>query len=242
LRSRHEFTDYYLVTVNQDSAYNGSEILRSGTVILTADSTTRAKRTAGILAAVLVLGAPLACRNQETTANMDRKEERRSEPTRSRSAEATFAAGCFWGVEATFRKVDGVIDTSVGYTGGTVHNPTYKQVCTDTTGHAEAVHVSFDPSVVSYERLLDVFWGCHDPTALNRQGPDIGRQYRSAIFFHDVDQKTAAEASREALEKSGKLKRDIVTEITPAGVFYRAEEYHQRYLEKRGEASCPTHQ
>jgi peptide-methionine (S)-S-oxide reductase len=154
--------------------------------------------------------------------------------------EAVFAAGCFWGVEATFRNVEGVVDAAVGYTGGTVANPTYEQVCTSGTGHAEAVRVVFDPSVVSYERLLEVFWGSHDPTSLNRQGPDVGAQYRSAIFFGDSQQQKAAEASREAMQKSGKLSGDIVTEITEAGVFYRAEEYHQRYIEKHGAGACNT--
>ncbi|MDP6543268.1 MAG: peptide-methionine (S)-S-oxide reductase MsrA [Phycisphaerae bacterium] len=155
-------------------------------------------------------------------------------------SEAVFAAGCFWGVEATFRKVEGVVDATVGYTGGRVSNPTYKQVCTTDTGHAEAVRVVFDPSVVSYERLLEVFWACHNPTTLNRQGPDSGTQYRSAIFFGDARQQKLATASREAMGKSGKFSNDIVTEITEAGVFYRAEEYHQRYFEKHGGAACNT--
>jgi len=155
-------------------------------------------------------------------------------------SEAVFAAGCFWGVEATFRQVKGVVDATVGYTGGTVASPTYKQVCTTNTGHAEAVRVVFDPSIVSYERLLEVFWACHNPTTLNRQGPDAGTQYRSAIFFRDADQQKIALASREAMAKSGKFARDIVTEITKAGEFYLAEEYHQRYLEKRGAPACNT--
>jgi peptide-methionine (S)-S-oxide reductase len=151
---------------------------------------------------------------------------------------ATFAAGCFWGVEETFRKVKGVTATAVGYSGGTMANPTYEDVCTDRTGHAEVVQVEFDPAQVSYEELLRVFWENHDPTTVNRQGPDIGRQYRSAIFYHIPEQKAAAEASKEELQKSGKYRRPIVTEITPAGPFYRAEEYHQRYLEKRGQTHC----
>lgn len=151
---------------------------------------------------------------------------------------ATFAAGCFWGVEAAFRQVKGVLSTAVGYTGGTTENPTYRDVCTDKTGHAEAVLVEFDPSVVSYNELLDVFWNIHDPTTLNRQGPDFGSQYRSAIFYHNEEQKVAAIASKERLEKSGKYRNSIVTEITPASEFYMAEEYHQQYLEKRGLASC----
>jgi peptide-methionine (S)-S-oxide reductase len=151
---------------------------------------------------------------------------------------ATFGAGCFWGVEAAFRQVKGVTDTAVGYSGGTMKNPTYEDVCTDRTGHAEVVQVEYDPSQVSYEELLNVFWENHDPTQMNRQGPDVGRQYRSAIFFHTPEQEAAARASKEALERSGKYQRPIVTEIVPAAEFYRAEEYHQRYLEKRGLAHC----
>lgn len=151
---------------------------------------------------------------------------------------ATFGAGCFWGVEATFRKVPGVLSTLSGYVGGTLENPTYEQVCTDTTGHAEAVQVEFDPEVVSYDDLLKVFWTNHNPTTLNRQGPDIGKQYRSAIFYHSEEQKRAAEASRETLDRSGKFSNPIVTEITEVSTFYPAEDYHQRYLEKRGLASC----
>jgi peptide-methionine (S)-S-oxide reductase len=151
---------------------------------------------------------------------------------------ATFAAGCFWGVEAAFRKVKGVIATTVGYSGGTVTNPTYKEVCTDRTGHAEVVRVEYDPAQVSYEQLLIVFWENHDPTSRNRQGPDHGSQYRSAIFYHTSEQQAAALASRDRLQNSGRYARPIVTEITPASEFYRAEEYHQQYLEKRGQASC----
>jgi peptide-methionine (S)-S-oxide reductase len=151
---------------------------------------------------------------------------------------ATFAAGCFWGVEAAFRQIPGVIDTAVGYTGGNLSRPTYEDVCTDRTGHAEAVQVEFDPEKVSYDRLLDVFWENHDPTTKNRQGPDVGTQYRSGIFVHDAAQKSAAEASKERLEKSGRFGRPIVTEITPLTTFWRAEDYHQRYLEKRGLAHC----
>ena len=151
---------------------------------------------------------------------------------------ATFGAGCFWGVEAAFRQVKGVASTQVGYSGGRTTNPTYKDVCTDGTGHAEVVQVEYDPSRVSYEDLLKVFWECHDPTQLNRQGPDFGAQYRSAIFFHTPAQQAAAIASKEGLEKSGRYTRPIVTEITTASEFYRAEEYHQQYLEKRGLSSC----
>jgi peptide-methionine (S)-S-oxide reductase len=147
---------------------------------------------------------------------------------------ATFAAGCFWGVEADFREIDGVVDALVGYTGGTTPNPTYQQVCGDRTGHAEAVEVTFDPSRVSYEQLLDAFWAMHDPTTPNRQGPDVGSQYRSAIFYHSAEQKAAAEASKAALERSGRYGRPIVTEIVPAATFWRAEDYHQQYVAKRG--------
>ena len=151
---------------------------------------------------------------------------------------ATFGAGCFWGVEVAFRNVKGVKDALVGYLGGTLPNPTYKDVCTGRTGHAEVVQVEYDPSEVTYGRLLDVFWENHNPTTLNRQGPDIGTQYRSAIFYHTDEQKRAAEDSKAKLEASGRFSKPIVTEITPASTFYQAEDYHQRYLEKRGLASC----
>ena len=151
---------------------------------------------------------------------------------------AMFGAGCFWGVEAAFRKVKGVPSTAVGYSGGSFPNPTYEDVCTGRTGHAEVIMVEFDPSQVNYENLLGVFWECHDPTTLNRQGPDIGSQYRSAVFFFNSEQETLANASKEALQKSGRYGRDIVTEVTPASEFYVAEDYHQQYLEKRGSASC----
>ena len=153
---------------------------------------------------------------------------------------ATFGAGCFWGVEGTFRQIPGVIDTAAGYLGGRLDNPSYEDVCTDQTGHAEVVQVTFDPAKVSYEQLLNVFWEMHDPTTLNRQGPDIGTQYRSAIFFHSPQQEATARKSKAELEASGKFRRPIVTEITPASTFYRAEEYHQRYLEKRGLSHCHT--
>jgi len=156
-------------------------------------------------------------------------------------AKATFAAGCFWGVEDAFRQVPGVTSVIVGYTGGATKNPTYKDVCSGRTGHAEAVEVEFDPAKVSYLELLAVFWKSHDPTTLNRQGPDVGSQYRSAIFFHDVQQEAAARASKEVLIKEGVFKRPIVTEITPASEFYRAEEYHQQYFEKQGIKSCHIH-
>jgi peptide-methionine (S)-S-oxide reductase len=153
-------------------------------------------------------------------------------------AKASFAAGCFWGVEAAFRQVEGVLETAVGYTGGRTENPTYESVCAGRTGHAETVEVEYDPAKVKYEQLLDVFWENHDPTTLNRQGPDVGEQYRSAIFFRTPEQEAAAIASKESREKSGRYKRPIVTEIKPASTFYRAEEYHQRYLEKHGLAHC----
>ena len=151
---------------------------------------------------------------------------------------ATFAAGCFWGVEATFRALPGVKSTRVGYVGGQADGPTYEQVCTGTTGHAEVVQVTFRPDVIAYSELLDWFWGNHDPTTLNRQGPDVGSQYRSAVFFHGPEQQTEAEASKQALATSGRFVRPIVTEIVPAATFWQAEDYHQQYLEKRGQSSC----
>jgi peptide-methionine (S)-S-oxide reductase len=151
---------------------------------------------------------------------------------------ATFAAGCFWGVEATFRQIKGVLSTQVGYTGGRTQNPSYEDVCTDRTGHAEAVEVTYDPSKVRYEALLNVFWQNHDPTTPNRQGPDVGEQYRSAIFYHSPEQEAEAKASKAHLESEHKFRRPIVTQIIAAGPFYRAEEYHQQYLEKRGLSTC----
>jgi peptide-methionine (S)-S-oxide reductase len=153
---------------------------------------------------------------------------------------ATFGAGCFWGVEAAFRQIEGVTATAVGYEGGRLENPTYEDVCSHTTGHAEVVEVTYDAEQVSYEELLEVFWGKHDPTQLNRQGWDIGDQYRSVIFFHDEEQRAAAERSKAALEASGRYRRPVVTVVEPAQTFYRAEEYHQRYLEKMGRASCTS--
>jgi peptide-methionine (S)-S-oxide reductase len=149
---------------------------------------------------------------------------------------ATFGAGCFWGVEAAFRQLDGVTGTRVGYTGGTLENPTYEDVCSHTTGHAEVVEVSYDPERVTYEQLLDVFWRKHDPTQLNRQGWDIGDQYRSVIFVHDAEQEEAAQRSK-ALEQVN-CSAPIVTQIEPAETFYEAEDYHQQYLEKRGRSTC----
>jgi len=147
---------------------------------------------------------------------------------------ATFGAGCFWHVEDLFRKTKGVKSTKVGYTGGNLANPTYEEVCTDRTGHAEAVEVDYDPKAVSYEELLNVFWNNHDPTSLNRQGPDVGIQYRSSVFFHDDFQKEAAIKSKEKLDSSGKFSKKIVTEIIPAPEFFKAEEYHQKYFQKHG--------
>jgi methionine-S-sulfoxide reductase len=158
--------------------------------------------------------------------------------TEHRLQRATFAAGCFWGVEASFRELEGVVRTSVGYTGGHTSEPTYEQVCSGTTGHAEAVDVWFDPAIVSYDELLRAFWAMHDPTTPNRQGWDIGSNYRSAIFFHDADQEKRALASRD--ERQTALTRAIVTEIVPAPAFFDAEEYHQRYYEKHGGAACAT--
>jgi len=153
-------------------------------------------------------------------------------------AKATFAAGCFWGVEDAFAQIKGIISTACGYTGGTLENPSYEDVCSGTTGHAEAVEVEFDPAQVSYRDLLAAFFRLHDPTTLNRQGPDVGKQYRSAIFFHDAQQEAAAHEVKAALEKAGVFRRPIVTEITPASAFYRAEDYHQKYFQKRGIQSC----
>ena len=153
-------------------------------------------------------------------------------------AKATFGAGCFWGVEASFRQIEGVTDARVGYSGGTTVNPTYKDVCTGRTGHAEVVEVMYDPARVTYDQLLDAFWKMHDPTTRDRQGPDVGSQYRSAIFYHDDEQKGIAETSKQAQNDSKLYRGPIVTVVEKAGPFYEAEDYHQRYLEKRGKASC----
>ena len=159
---------------------------------------------------------------------------------KNRLKKSAFAAGFFWGIEEEFRNTKGVLSTAVGYMGGHTENPTYEDVCSGKTGHAETVEVTYDPSEVTYGELLNVFWKIHDPTTLNRQGPDIGEQYRSVIFYYDEEQKKSANASKEKLQKSGTFNRDIVTEIVPADKykFYRAEEYHQQYLKKRGMRSC----
>lgn len=161
--------------------------------------------------------------------------------TGTKMEKATFAAGCFWGVEETFRGVEGVVGTQVGYTGGRKQDPTYREVCGDKTGHAEAVEVTYNPAAVSYDELLEMFWELHDPTQLNRQGPDVGSQYRSAIFFHSPEQEAKARASKDKLDESGKYRRPIATQIVAATEFYRAEEYHQQYLEKLGRKSCGSH-
>ncbi len=153
-------------------------------------------------------------------------------------ATATFGAGCFWGVEEAFRNTQGVTETAVGYMGGHLENPGYQAVCTDRTGHAEVVQIQFDPSQIDYERLLEIFWQLHDPTTLNRQGPDVGTQYRSAVFYHDQAQQDAAASMKERLQAGGRFRRPIVTEITPASTFWRAEEYHQKYFQKNGGAGC----
>lgn len=156
------------------------------------------------------------------------------------SNKATFGAGCFWGVELRFRELDGVMDAAVGYMGGTVEQPTYEQVCTDQTGHAEVVEVEFDPDRIDYETLVREFFALHDPTQINRQGPDVGRQYRSVVFVHDDDQRAVAEAVRAELDKSGRFSRPIATDVDPVTTFWRAEDYHQQYLARRG-GTCAVH-
>ena len=155
-----------------------------------------------------------------------------------RTEKATFAAGCFWCVQLPFDNVKGVVSSEVGYMGGTLDNPTYRDVCSHTTGHAEVVDLTFDPDVVTYEQLLEVFWSIHDPTTLNRQGPDVGDQYRSSIFYHSPEQRAVAEASKKRAQASGRFRGPIVTEIVPAKTFWRAEEYHQKYLAKKGQKAC----
>ena len=161
-----------------------------------------------------------------------------AESKSGRVEKAVFGAGCFWGVEAAFRKTPGVLSTTVGYAGGAVVNPTYEQVCTDTTGHAEVVQVEFDPGQITFEQLLEVFWTNHNPTQLNYQGPDYGKQYRSVVFYVDATQRATAEASKERLAASGKFSKPVVTQIAPLTTFYAGEEYHQQYLEKRGLSHC----
>jgi peptide-methionine (S)-S-oxide reductase len=198
-------------------------------------------RYVGLMVAVAMLVLPLASCGSETPERLHSSGVRNVDDAQegvTAMEKATFAAGCFWGVEEAFRGIKGVVSTQVGYTGGDYENPTYRDVCSDKTGHAEAVEVTYDPSVVTYEELLEVFWKIHDPTTANRQGPDVGSQYRSVIFYHTPEQEAQALASKERLEKSGKYKRGIVTEIAPAATFYRAEEYHQRYFEKRGGGGC----
>lgn len=153
---------------------------------------------------------------------------------------ATFAAGCFWGIESAFCQIDGVISTMVGYSGGHTKDPSYEEVCTDKTGHAESVLIEFDPEILSYEKLLEIFWNIHDPTTLNRQGPDIGSQYRSIIFYHNEEQMNLALKIKDKLEKAGRFSRKIVTEIIPATTFYKAEEYHQKYFQKHGIVRCKS--
>jgi peptide-methionine (S)-S-oxide reductase len=195
------------------------------------------KRRCGVWVVLLMLAATpvIGCSADskgETTSEM------LSDEGAAKMQKATFAAGCFWGIEAGFSKVKGVVSTQVGYTGGQTDNPSYREVCSDRTGHAEAVEVTYDPAQVSYGDLLKVFWDIHDPTQVNRQGPDLGSQYRSAIFYHDAEQEKQALASKQDLGASGRYEREIATEIVPAGTFYRAEEYHQQYLEKRGMGTC----
>lgn len=175
----------------------------------------------------------------EKPANRTASAEMTAKAEKPESVEtATFGAGCFWGVEAAFRKVEGVVETAVGYSGGHYDNPTYRDVCSGRTGHAEVVRVTFDPEKVTYDGLLEVFWQSHDPTQVNRQGPDVGYQYRSVVFYHSPEQGKAAEASKRALEDSGKHPRPVATSVEPAQTFWKAEEYHQQYLEKKGVASC----
>jgi peptide-methionine (S)-S-oxide reductase len=179
------------------------------------------------------------CANEEPTTAPATAVPATKESAKVKTEKATFGAGCFWGVEAEFARVPGVVSTAVGYCGGKTKNPTYKEVCTDETGHAEVIEIDFDPTKVSYEQLVDIFWELHDPTTLNRQGPDVGTQYRSVIFFHAPEQERIAKASKEKLDKSGVFRGPIVTQIVPAQPFYRAEEYHQKYFEKKGiAASC----
>lgn len=192
---------------------------------------------ATILVALCACGAPAAesgaARNEPA-----RQETQDRQKGDGDMQQATFAAGCFWGVEAAFQQLPGVVSTAVGFMGGATPEPSYKEVCTGRTGHAEVVHLTYDSSKIAYDELLKAFWECHDPTQVNRQGPDVGDQYRSAIFYYTPEQKAAAERSKEALEKSGRLSRPVATSVEPASDFWRAEEYHQKYLEKRGRLKC----
>ncbi len=194
-------------------------------------------RHARLFIILAVLGSVTAVSAVEAAKGAHGKMEKAT-VEKATSEKATFGAGCFWGVEAAFRQIKGVLSTEVGYTGGRTTNPTYEDVCSDKTGHAEAVEVTYDPSRVAYAELLNVFWQNHDPTTPNRQGPDVGEQYRSAIFFHSPAQEAAAKASKARLEAEKRFKRPIVTQIVAAGPFYRAEDYHQQYLEKRGLSVC----
>ena len=195
--------------------------------------------TWGAILIAVILGLPAAA---PAESSVDLNESAQAATTReghTTMQKATFAAGCFWGVEAAFRQVKGVTSTTVGYTGGTFKNPTYEDVCQHKTGHAESVEVEYDPGQVSYDELLEVFWKIHNPTTKNRQGPDVGSQYRSVIFYHTPAQQASAEASKARQERSKRYKAPIVTEIATAPTFYRAEEYHQQYAEKHGGAQCP---
>jgi len=204
-------------------------------------------KTVATLPAIIIIAACTAGCAEKGADNMDGSPEQKTTINAQDQAaqldkyeKATFAAGCFWGVEASFRAVEGVVATQVGYTAGHLEKPTYDEVCTDKTGHAEAVEVTYDPGKVSYEELLEIFWKIHDPTTLNRQGPDVGTQYRSAILYHNPDQQALAQNSKQKLAQSGRFDEPIVTQIIPAPKFYKAEEGHQRYLEKRGETSCSS--
>lgn len=193
---------------------------------------------ATLVAVVFVLNTALNITADYQIGEGKQMDENKNKSDSTATELATFGAGCFWGIEETFRQIEGVVGTSVGYMGGSVIDPTYKQVCADNTGHAEVTQVEFDPVVISYDELLELFWKVHDPTQVNRQGPDVGAQYRTAIFFHSEKQKQSAENSKTALGGSKKHDRAIATEITPAAEFWPAEEYHQRYLQKRGLPAC----
>ena len=199
------------------------------------------KAASRVLAVAMLTAGWVACSQNMAGPTASPQAATAKERGSTKMEKATFGGGCFWGVEATFRQLKGVKATTVGYEGGSLANPTYHDVCTDRTGHAEVVQVEYDPSQITYEQLLDVFWKNHDPTTRNRQGPDVGTQYRSVIFYHSPQQKEAAIALKERLTKSRKFRRPIVTEIVPAGTFWRAEDYHQQYLEKRGLSTCHIH-